>query len=214
MSLLRNKKILLLVGIILFIGITTIFSLIQKRQQETPSTAFPTPTPVQTRRPGLPSISASSYEFSPFQKTVIGNTTEQAVVSTIKISTKEVLPDGSTKYQMPSVNPLQPDEIISKNGVVVYEKTSTFTNADGGFPSMASFAQVFGKPDEEIQGSAFYGPFAKTYIYATKGFALIANPNTDEVYEVQRFLPQSAASYKSVYGKDINPTPPGPELKD
>lgn len=211
MSLLRSKKVLLFIGIILFVAFTTFLSLLQK-PQETPTTIFPTPTPVQINKPS--SLSTSTYEFSPFQKTQIGKTTEQEAVAKTTVLKKEALSDGSVKYDVPSVNALQPDQIISKNGIVIYEKTSTFTNKQGGFPKLSSLVNLFNPSEMELRSHPFYGPFVTTYIFAYKGLAIVGNPNTDEVYEVQRFSPQSIDSYLKIYGKDLSltPTPPGPEI--
>lgn len=199
----QNNKYLfvfLLILVLLSLGIIyLLLSNIKPTKEET--TLIPTPTIYSIRRA---TPSSSSYSFSSFQKTVIGKTTDKEIESLTNIISKQASDGGTITYLVKSVNPLQPDKILTKNGTTIYEETSTFTSNAGGFPKISFYKDIFGQPEEEIVGSEKYGHLATAYIYASKGFSLIGNSNTDEVYEIKRFLPLSLDQYKKLYGSDIN----------
>lgn len=204
----NNKYLFVFLLVLSFLSLGIIYLLLSNIKPAQETTILPTPT-VYDYHSSTPET--SSYKFSPFQKTVIGKTSDKEIDSLTSIISKEASSDGTITYLVKSVNSLQPDKVITKNGAVIYEDTSSFTDALGGFPKTASYMDKFGNPEKKIDGSEKYGPFVSTYIYAEKGFSLIGNPNTDEVYEIQRFLPMPIVEYLNKYGSGIGHTTPGPE---
>lgn len=155
-------------------------------------------------------LPVTSSLFPSFIKTEIGKTTDKEVEA-LEVIDKKTLPDGTISYHIKSVNPLKADRIITKNGVVVFEETSTFTDKPGGFPKINSFLTAYGKPDEQIKGYLFYGPLEVIYVYASRGFVFIGNPPTNQIDEIHRFLPTTSTEYKRLYGQDIRVGPPARE---
>lgn len=196
----KSRIIFLGIGIFTAVALALFLFLLEANKQKLSVVSFPTPTPYKTKS-NAPS--SSSYSFSPFQKTIIGQTTDEELSFFATIIDQSTSANGITTYNVKSVNPIRPDQIITKNKVVVFEKTSTFTSDYGGFPKSSFFIKTFGQPEEKIQGHSFYGEFATTYVFAKKGFSLVVNPFTDEVYEIQRFYPSSTNEYKEKYGSDM-----------
>lgn len=202
-----KRKVFFISGSILLVIVAFRFLSLQEAPSPLPS--FPIPTRFDAPRPTR-RVVPSSFSFSPFQKTVIGKTTASEAATLFALSKKQN-PDGSTTLTLSSADPLTTDEIVIKNGIVIFEKTGTFTSKRGGLPKVSYFKQLFGEPQETIVGSQRYGQFATAYVFADYGFTLIGNSYADEVYEIQRFQPTTVEQYKIQFGSDINTAPPGPD---
>ena len=187
-SVIRNKKFL-------FISVVVLVAL----AIELSSLGKPEPTPPTVKTPPV----------STLQKSIIGKTTTSEIERLPRVEKKETLPNGDTRYELTSFIPQRPDEIITKGGVSVFERIDVPQNPKAlGYARITQFVKVYGQPEKLIQGSAFFGPFTSTYIYSTRGFAFIANPHTDEIYEIQVFASMPVASYIEMYGDDIKEGPP------
>lgn len=199
------RKLLFGISVCAVILITVFFFLLVNRKETVPlQNPFPTPTPFQNS--SIHRQSSADFLFSPFQKTIIGKTTD-AQIATLSAISNQPNPDGSTTYLIKSVNPLKPDEIITRNNVVISEKTNTITNKPGGFPKISELKKTFGNPEQEITGSKEFGDFAITYIYPQGGFSFVGNPATDNVYQILRFQSMNLKEYVGKYGSvfDISP---------
>jgi hypothetical protein len=142
-------------------------------------------------------------KISSLQRAIIGKTTERELSGFIK---KELLPNGSIRYVFSSLSSARPNEIIVRNGVVIFERIIIpAKKGDLGYATISDFISKFGNPERAIRGSNFYGWAWTTYIYASRGFSFIANPNTDEVFEIQLYEPTKVDDYIEKYGQDINP---------
>lgn len=184
----RNKLIFFSLGIVVVLAVTLfIVSLIFAPQ-----------------RPIQPST------ISPYLQTTVGKTTDAQIQLLGNIKDKKTLPDGSTQYLRPSVNASLDNIIITKNGTVAFEKAIT-VNTLYEHPKISDYIATFGKPEAELEGSQTYGKFEKTYVYTSKGFAVVANPFTEEVDEIQTFAPMSVEAYLSTWGTDIKPEQENPE---
>lgn len=200
MHILRKKIIIFPLFIcVLIFGVLFFLNLGQKKQVKN-TIPIPSPTPISITN----SIDSSTFTFSPYQKTIIGKTTDEEVKKLANILNQQKTSSNEILYTIKSVDPLEPDIIVTKNNLVVFEKTNTITQDSGGLPKISTYIERFGKPDEEIVGSKTFGAFATNYIFATKGFTLIGNSATDNVYQIQRFQPMSLEEYKITYGQDIN----------
>lgn len=164
-----------------------------------------TPTPIPAT--STPAGSATN-QFTPLQKTTIAQTTDAQISQQNEVLSKTNVGDV-TIYTVSSKEPGKTDEIRTKNGVAVFEKTSTRTNA-APLPKLATIKGQFGNPEETLDniGEGFY---MSAYLYPTKGFAVYANNSTGSVYEIQRFLPMTLADYKIQYGQNLSPAPAMPK---
>lgn len=178
------------------------------------STSYPNKIPVSITPTGInpqAQIVTISNSITPLQKAEPGITTDNQINVLSNLIKKATLPDGSNSYTFPSEITVRPDEVVTKNGVAVFEKELIPEEHDAtGYALISQYTTKYGQPEKMIQGSKFYGWFIITYIYAQKGFAFLGNPNTDEVYEIHIFQPMSTEKYMQQYGQDLNPgaTPP------
>lgn len=149
------------------------------------------PSPKQTR-------------ISPLQQTTPGKTTQREVESLSGV-TKISEDHNSTIYTKSSLIKIRPNQIIVQNGIVVFERELTpEKKSEEGYSTLSEFNNKFGSPDKKIKGSKFYGNQISTFIYASKGFTLIGNENTDEVYEIQFYIPTSVQNYINTFGSDVS----------
>lgn len=201
-----KKKIL--IPLLILLSLVLLFGYFAlKKQSVLPPVSYPTPTPVPLVYP-----SPQKIIISPLQKTIIGKTTNREAENFPGLIGKETLPTGETQYSFFSSLLARPNQVVTRNNLAVFERILIV-----GDPTQTRYAKIsqmtksFGNPEKIIQGSAYYGPFTSTYIYGNKGFAFIANPNTDEVYELHIFSPMSPDEYQGLYGEDIKEGFPGPE---
>lgn len=199
-----NKTYLILIyGIaLLLLGVIglMVYVLIFNRQSPVSTTISQVPTPSAIPLPTGKTTIVNDIPTSPLQKTTIGKTSDAEVAKRSDIIRKETLPSGAELYTIKSPLPLTEDEIYTKNGRVIFESTSIFTTNYGALPSLPEFEKTLGKPEEIVPQNKLYGWFSSAYIYPSKGYMLIANKFTYEVYEVERFVPMSLEDFKKEYG--------------
>ncbi len=161
-----------------------------------------------------PAPSPTPISIIPNQPIEVGKSTTPSVEKLPNIVKKETLPDGSIVYTLSTSIPLTSDKIITKNDKVIFQsQTSSLNPSQADYKKISDFIKSYGQPDKIISGSENYGPFSSYYIYASKGFAFIGNPNTDEVYETQSFTPMSVDQYLqqfNVNSQNQTPAPEGP----
>ncbi len=196
------------IGILILIAISIIgialFNTFAPSQSTTPNSDA-TPTPVRTSpTPSAP----QTYQFTPLQISSIGQTTDEQITQQNIILSKRTVGD-TTIYSIRSKEPGKTDEIRTIDGVVIFEKTSTKTNA-APLPKLTSIESQYGEPEETLDkvGEGFY---MSAYLYPERGFAIYANKYTGSVYEIQRFLPMTLAEYKKQYGQTLSPAPAMPK---
>lgn len=154
----------------------------------------------------LPTQPTLKSRVSPYLKTLPGKTSEQEVLVLKNFKTKNVLPNNSTEYLFHSPRgSLRDDIVIIQNSVVIFERAITVDKTTRKHPAISDFIKLYGNPEKELQGSDHYGEFEKTYIFSSKGFTIIGNPFTDEVDEIQIYLPITTDQYISLWGSDIKP---------
>lgn len=158
---------------------------------------YPTPYPLSS--PLLP-------KASEIQKTTIGRTTEQDVEQLPERIEKTENPDGSSTYTFTSPLTARPERIITKNDRVVFESILTPESPNAvGYSTVDEYSSQYGQPEAVLQGSKFYGWHMHVLVYATKGFSLIVNPFTQEIFEVHVYQPMSTDNYVKYYGDDVSP---------
>jgi|GEM_PF-7102513 len=193
-----------LVLVIISIIILVLYSAFAPRDQSLDSIEG-APTPIlASPTPGDP----KSHQFTPLQKTTIEQTTDEQIPQQNEVLSKRKV-GGATIYTIRSEEPGKTDEIRTKDGIVVFEKTSTKTNA-APLPKIATIKSKYGNPEETLDkvGEGFY---MSAYLYPTKGFAIYANKYTGSVYVIQRFLSMTLADYKKQYGENLSPAPAMPK---
>lgn len=193
-----KKKILFILTLVVLIIITIFISLNQPKKL--PPTQKTEVIPVQIK------------QISPLQLSTIGKTTQDQIERLPSQQNKETLKNSDIQYSFPSLIEQRPNQIIIHNNLAVFERIAVPGNPqEKGYAKISEFSKEYGEEDQIIDGSQFFGPFTSTYIYSSKGFAILGNPNTDEVYEIQVFLPTTVEDYSKTYGDDLKPSQPGPE---
>lgn len=198
------KKILLLLGsfgVLLLLALFVVIPVFVFKKQINHSSPLPAPTPVSLPEKTLNQLPPTSS----LEKTTIGKTTENEIQSFPNIVSRVSSPSGVTTYTFSSVYVPVQNRIDVQNGMVIFESTSTYTSGPGGIPSFKQLGASLGKPEEIIQSNSIYGPQASSYMYPSKGTALIVNDNNDEVYEILKFIPMSLAAFKQRYVDYITP---------
>lgn len=201
LEMLKRYKFLFILSVLviaIFFGLLILTS-IERDDSPTPLNGV---TPTQTP---LGSSGNPITTLSPLQKTIIGTTTRQEIEQMPQI-TRTPISENTDQYNFSSEYVSRPNIIITENDLAAFERIVTSEKSSSpGFSRISELMNKFGQPEETITGSTHYGRFVNTYIYANKGFAIIGNPYTDEVYEIQQFTPMSVENYRSKYGQDINP---------
>lgn len=199
----------ILSGVLVILIIVAILAIINsgKPKQE------PSRQPIQTFSPGptaRASVKPGQQTSSPTLTTNIGQTTNQEVDEMSSIESKTVLAEGKIEYKLKSTSQLVGHVIVTQDNVVVFEKAKQIeTNLNLAKTSL--YFATYGQPEAEATGSKLYGNFEKTYIYASKGFAILVNPFTNEVDELQVFLPTTVDQYQKEWGQDISEQQSGEE---
>lgn len=194
----QNKTLLFLLGGLLFaVGFIFIIVLSLFSQTSQPIPTTPSPTPI-------PTPIVQNYKYSPLQKTEPGKTTFSDLSRIPNLREIPSTISGTREFIAESVSPLRPNQILVRDNTVIFERILTpIKSSDYGYARISDFTEKYGEPDRIIQGSRHYGSLMNTYIYADQGFTLIGNPFTNEVFEIQQFLPISVERYLQLYSEDI-----------
>lgn len=198
MNILAHKKTLIIVlgilGVIIIILVTVL--LLKPGTSQDTDTTIPTPTGNAVPLPFQEKI----YDG---QQVIIGKTTQNEVKQLPGLISENELEDGETEYLFDSSLKTRPNVVITKDNVAIYERT--LTPPTSFFPKISEYLSKYGTPEEIVKGSKEYGWSINSYIYSSKGFSIIGNPNTDEIYEFQFFVPQTVNDYTKNYGEDLSP---------
>lgn len=164
------------------------------------STITPTPTSFKPTNLNKPSITKDLPIFKEIQ---IGQIIDKTKEVELKPINKTALPDGNIEYDLKGFDPLRNDAAITQNNKVEFIRTNTRFSDNP--PLLSDYLKKYGNPEKTVNGSNYFGFNVSTYIYASSGFAYIANPSTNWVYEIQFFQPTTVDDYMNKYGQDINP---------
>lgn len=185
----------------MLIVILSIIALLSSKNRTIP----PPPGPVVMGSP------TPINSISPLQKTIIGKTTPQEIEQKYSILNKQTLDNNKTSYAIASSLTDRPDQIITQNNQTAFERL-VLVKDQREIDKISSLITKFGPAEKVFTGSKYYGSQARTYIYASKGFALIAIVNEAkdemEIYEIQSFVPTSVDIYVATYGEDLQMNAP------
>jgi hypothetical protein len=194
----KRNIALILTGLLITISIFT-FVLLLTRRGQTPNPSDTSPTPTLFPLGTIPTEKSFTQ-----QESLPGRTTADEIQQNPDLIDTTPLPDGNKQYNISSINPFRPTEIITKDGVAIFEKTVIPTDANNdGTLTIATIQQKFGSPDRVIQGSAEYGPHTNTFSYSPQGFVFIANPVSGSIYEFHSFIPMTTDQYLREFGGEI-----------
>jgi len=120
----NNKQILILLSVTFIITlVVVIFAIISffSGSQKSPDETSPTPTiaPYTRNKDGI-------FNFTPLQRTTIDKTTDKEVEAKNQILSKTKLGDV-TIYKITSATIGETDEVRTKNGVVIFLPTQSFS---------------------------------------------------------------------------------------
>lgn len=164
-----------------------------------------TPTMPAPNQPSIivPNPTIFSRNTLPNQKATIGQTTESQLQSIPGLIEEKPSSEGGKIFSYTS-------SLIDRPGIVITNHNKVAIFERGVIPSgrnlyFSEIKSTFGTEEKIIIGSS-YGKAVNTYIYASRGIAILANPYADEVYEIQRFTPMSIEKYISSFADPKNIT--------
>lgn len=186
------KRILILIFSLL-LGVTVLTLTVLLRSPQKTSTFLP------------PVISQSPSPVIHLQKTIIGKTTAEEVEKNNPIQNRQILANGDLQYSIRTELENRPDQIIISNNKALFERIVILGNSSElGKIKLSEQIIKYGPAEKIIRGSKFYGFNMDTYIYPGKGLAFITNTFTDQIEEIQVFVPTTLEAYLAIYGEDIN----------
>lgn len=196
----NTHKTYLLIGLLamILLAILTLMGLNRPNKPIPPPVIMANPSPSSLFSP-LPRTTINLPE--PMSKIIIGQTTDQEVQKIANIKSVTQNENNQKVYSLSSTLPARDNQIISQKGIVIFTRTVTL-KPDYSYPQLKEYQNI-GKPEQEISGSAYYGKFEKTFIYASKGIAIIANPYNGDVEEIQMFAPMTVDQYIQQWGQDM-----------
>lgn len=143
---------------------------------------------------------------SPYIQTMVGKTTTDQLDEMPDLEDK--IASGSyMMYRFKSPIIPRDNVVITNNGKVIFERAVTIDDKLTEYPKINPYFETYGSPDSVIRGSRFYGKYTTHYIYASKGFTLIASPFTGEIYEINIYEPTTVADYLKNWGADVYSAP-------
>jgi hypothetical protein len=131
--------------------------------------------------------------------------TEDNLKNSPYLKSTTVLPDGSTEYLLYSYITDRDTRVVFRDNQIVYRRLTTF-DGQKPLPKLSEYQKSLGESGERLSASKYYGPHTNTVVFAEKGAALIANTNTDEIYEFILFTPTTLTDYQTRFGDDLDPT--------
>jgi hypothetical protein len=155
-------------------------------------------------RVGNPISPEDAGNLYPYLATQLEITANNDIPNLPGIVDTQVLPNGMIAYLFES-NLADRDNLVITNRHRPIFKRVIPMSKDNHAPMIHQYLNIYGMPDRILKGSQYHGPFAETYIYASRGIVFIANPTSTEVLEIQTFLPlESPNAYLDMWGADIN----------
>lgn len=115
---------------------------------------------------------------------------------------KTILADGSIQYTLRSSLRTRDSIVIVKGPSVIYSRIITIGH-DSSAPKITTYLKQYGVAEKVYRGSKYFGPLASLYLNATRGYALIGNSQTDEMFEVHTFPKMTIDEYFSKFGEDF-----------
>ncbi len=192
---LKKNKALVIAAALIILFIYILILSITRTSQGPQNPTSPSPTRGVSSGGPVPTASTVVSIYEPEQTWQPTKFSEGNIQSVLIEKTQ--LSDGSTKYTYESENPQRPNEIIVKDGIVVYQRTLTPNKY------IYNYTNTLGAPDYVFESSKFYGQGTMIYVYLNQGTAFVADDKTTIVKEQLLFRPTSFDEFKAKYGDDI-----------
>ncbi len=184
----KHKFFSIFITLIFVIVATSL--VLPQREKNDPQTQ-PLPTVI------LPNPTTLPGKFFEGQRSVIGQTTENQLKDMAGLKKEEVSIEGKTFIFTSSLISRPSSVSTDTKGKAIFERIIIPSNKP--LVKMSELKSAIGEEETLINGSSFYGVAINTYIYSSRGLAVLANPYTDEIYEVQIFQPMSVSAYIKKY---------------
>lgn len=197
----NSKKIIVL---IIVLAVVLLGSFILRLNSRTVNTLLP-PVSLGSPEPSAGPVAPTVQKTPPVSlQTKIGITTKDQLLTSSDIASSSALTRTKTLFTFRNTDTLQAHSVVEYNGVAAFEK-GTLIQPGLKLHKISEYIAQFGSPDKIYTGSRRFGQFENTYIYASKGFALVGNHFTDEVDQLQSFTPTTTEQYVLEWGQDIEP---------
>ncbi len=138
---------------------------------------------------------------APAPSSNIGKTTIEELRARPGLLEEKQLSENSSEFSFDSGLFMYPDVIETTDGIVSYEAVTIVPVEGTVIPRMVDYLAKYGDPGLIVEGSKRQGPFLRTYVYPSLGFAFVGNPATDEIFEFEYFVPMTSSEYTSAYGE-------------
>lgn len=184
-----------LIVLVMLVIIAIFYVLSRPTSQPTPQKTIIIPT-------AIPNPQATPV--SPLQKVIIGGEANRDALTQLPNAQAEKLSNGAIQYKFPSA-------LLSRKNLIVVDGNNKYAferiiltgdTSTEEFKKLSDYANIYGQPDKIVDGSNYYSLYFTTYVYASKGFTIIGNLNTNEAYEVQTYSPMSVENYIKYFGED------------
>lgn len=149
---------------------------------------------------------------APAPSSNIGKTTAEELRARPGLISEVKTSENGSEFSFDSGLYLHPDVVETTDNVVSYEAVTIVPNEGATTPHMVDYLAKYGDPELIVEGSKRYGPFFRTYVYPSLGFAFVGNPATDEIYEFEYFAPMTTEQYSTTYGESFK-TPQQTEVE-
>lgn len=179
----KNKGLLILYGILIFIVLIIIFLVLNSKKTETKTTSqIPIPTPV----------SIGTSQQKKVQDLQPGTSTIQDVKSLYGNPTKTEEKNGYIENDYPLPNTKRQDMVYTKNNVVQYISQEQLTDNS----LYTDFVSKNNKqPDGVLYDPKGYGGDVYWYIFSQEGIAYFADKKSGYTFQTIKFQPMKYADF-------------------
>lgn len=161
------------------------------------------PTPAPKSQNLIPQGIINESDFSTLLNTDIGKTTAKELKNAPDLKEKATSTAGRNEFVSDSAFTYRENSVVTENSVAVFKRIVPVNPVNWQSPQMSYYEQLYGTPQKIYKGSATYGGLMETAVYGDRGFALVYNPFTGEVFEIQSFVPTTPDEYLQKWGSDI-----------
>lgn len=136
---------------------------------------------------------------------IVGVTTTADLDQTQPVGVDK-LDELTWRYSYPSKIASRPNIVITSEDIAVFKRRTAL----GRLPELQFFTDILGATENILSEHYYHATHARawqTYFWGSKGFALVANKNTSEVFELFGFSPMSPEDYTNQWAHGDYPSP-------
>lgn len=195
---LQKFKLELFLFAIVTLAVTGFFIASVTRQAEK---AKPSPTPKPQNI--IPKGIINESDFSTLLNTDIGKTTTEELKNASDLKEKATTTTGTSEFVSDSAFTYRENSVVTENSIAVFKRIIPVNPENWKSPQISYYEQLYGAPQKTYKNSVTYGGLIETAVYGDRGIALVYNPFTGEVFEIQSFVPTTPDEYLRKWGSDI-----------